>query len=190
LSALLWTRFIIGPAVGGLLGNINFRFPFWRPRAQPDNASTASFVLPSLCARTSRKSACTWPIPLAPSSSSPRIPNSPARRSSLSTTSPPMAHVRLGHLLRLPLLLEPRRVGTSSPSLESAPHRLRLLVGPFVKRFGEVQPHLRFAFRNHSFICFACPRVIVLATIPFIALWGIAAPAFSADVPARGSFFT
>ena len=54
-----------------------------------------------------------------------------------------------------------------------------LLVGPFVKRFGErVSLLFGLLFGTIGFVCFGLAPYgkLVLATIPFIALWGIAAP--------------
>src|SRR5262249_15043216 len=54
-----------------------------------------------------------------------------------------------------------------------------ILVGPYVKRFGERFSVLTgLLFGTIGFICFglALHGWVILATIPFIALWGIAAP--------------
>src|SRR5204863_8663713 len=55
-----------------------------------------------------------------------------------------------------------------------------ILVGPFVKRFGERRSLLSgFVFGPIGFAGFAVAirGWMILAVIPFIALWGIAAPA-------------
>jgi DHA1 family tetracycline resistance protein-like MFS transporter len=55
-----------------------------------------------------------------------------------------------------------------------------VLVGPFVKRFGEqrsVLSGLLFGTVGFAGFAFATRGWMILAVIPFIALWGIAAPA-------------
>src|SRR4029077_16730908 len=68
LTASLGMGFIIGPAVGGFLGHVNLRFPFWAAAALSlSNAMYGLFVLPeSLPPERRSKSAWQMANPLAP----------------------------------------------------------------------------------------------------------------------------
>jgi MFS transporter, DHA1 family, tetracycline resistance protein len=63
-----------------------------------------------------------------------------------------------------------------------------LLVGPIVKRFGErrsLLSGLLFGFVGFAGFAFAVRGWAIFAVIPFIALWGIAAPAIQALMSRR-----
>ena len=64
ISAAFGLGFIIGPAVGGLLGNVHLRLPFWIAAGLSlANAAYGFFVLPeSLPKSAARKAPGTWPI--------------------------------------------------------------------------------------------------------------------------------
>src|SRR6267143_1992486 len=136
ISAAFGLGFVIGPAVGGWLGNMNLRFPFWAAAALSfGNALYGYFVLPeSLPPERRAKSA--W------------------HRSDV------------GNSLAL--------VGVCAAVVSG------MLVGPFVKRFGERRSLLAgLLFGTIGFAGFGLGTRgwMMLAVIPFIALWGIAAPA-------------
>jgi len=63
-----------------------------------------------------------------------------------------------------------------------------VLVGPLVKRFGEsrsVLSGLMFGILGFAGFAFAARGWIILAAIPFVALWGIAAPAIQSMMSRR-----
>jgi DHA1 family tetracycline resistance protein-like MFS transporter len=63
-----------------------------------------------------------------------------------------------------------------------------VLVGPLVKRFGERRSllwGLMFGFVGFAGFAFAARGWIILAVIPFIALWGISAPAIQSLMSRR-----
>src|ERR1700747_103191 len=63
-----------------------------------------------------------------------------------------------------------------------------VLVGPFVKRFGErrsVLSGLLFGVLGFAGFALAARGWVILAVIPFIALWGIAAPAMQSLMSRR-----
>jgi DHA1 family tetracycline resistance protein-like MFS transporter len=185
LSAAFGLGFIVGPAVGGLLGHINLRLPFWGAAALSlANAFYGYFILPeSLPPERRSKSAWQMANPLG----------------SLSLLR---AHAGLGGLAfittlnylaqqALPSIFvlyadyrygwSERTVGLSlavvgiSVSVVSG-----VMVGPFVKRFGErgglffglitgVVAFAGFGLASRGWMMFAA--------IPFLALWGISGPA-------------
>lgn len=188
VSAAFGLGFIIGPAVGGLLGNINLRFPFWAAAALSlINALYGFFVLPeSLAPERRAKSAWHMANPLG----SLKLFRAHPELAGLAVvvTLYYLAHQSLVTVWAI--YTEYRyswsraAVGTSLAVVGvSAAIVSGLLVGPFVKRFGERLSLISgLLFGTIGFLCFAAaPRGwIVLATIPFIALWGIAAPAVQA----------
>ena len=80
ISAAFGLGFIVGPAVGGCLGNINLRFPFWAAAALSlANALYGYFILPeSLPPERRAKSAWQMANPLGSLTYSARILNSQA----------------------------------------------------------------------------------------------------------------
>src|SRR5437879_5866295 len=185
ISAAFGLGFVIGPAVGGWLGNRNLRFPFWAAAALSlGNALYGYFVLPeSLPPERRAKSAWHMAHPFG-SFELLRSHRELAGLSvwvtlySLSSNSLPsmwalFAAYRYawsggdaGHSLCL--------VGACAPILSG------VLVRPFVRRFGErrsVLSGLFFGTVGFAGFAFAPRGWMLLAVIPFIALWGIAAPA-------------
>jgi MFS transporter, DHA1 family, tetracycline resistance protein len=187
ISAAFGLGFIIGPALGGLLGNGNhhLRFPFWGAAALSlTNALYGYFVLPeSLPPERRAKSAWHMANPLG----SLKLFRSHPELSGLAVvvTLYYLAHQSLMSVWAIyseyryswsrgAVGLSLTVVGVSAALVSG------VLVGPYVKRFGE-----RFSlvsgliFGSIGFLCFAfAPTgLILLCTIPFIALWGIAAPA-------------
>jgi DHA1 family tetracycline resistance protein-like MFS transporter len=188
ISAAFGFGFVVGPAVGGLLGNINLRFPFWAAAVLSlINACYGFFVLPeSLPPERRSKSAWHMANPLG----SLKLFRSHPELSGLAVvvTLYYLAHQSLMSVWaiyseyryswsRLDVGLSLAVVGVSAAIVSGA------LVGPYVKRFGE-----RFSlvsglvYGTIGFVCFglAARGWVVLATIPFVALWGIAAPAIQA----------
>lgn len=185
ISATFGLGFVIGPAVGGWLGNNNLRFPFWAAAALSlANALYGYFVLPeSLPPERRSKSAWHMANPLGAL----RLFRSHAELSGLAVvmTLYYLAHQSLPAIWALyteyRYAWNRRDVGLSLAVVGvSAAIVSGLLIGPFVKRFGERRSVLSgLVLGALGFLGFAlAPRGwVLLAVIPFIALWGIAAPA-------------
>ena len=185
VSAVFGLGFVIGPAVGGYLGNINLRFPFWAAAALSfGNALYGYFVLPeSLPPERRAKSAWHMANPLG----SLKLLCSNAELAGLSvvTTLYYLAHNSLPSMWALyteyRYAWSRRDVGLSLSIVGvSAALVSGVLVGPFVRRFGERRSLLSgLFFGTLGFMGFALAARgwMILAVIPLIALWGIAAPA-------------
>ncbi len=185
ISAAFGLGFVIGPAVGGWLGNMNLRFPFWAAAALSlGNALYGYFVLPeSLPPERRAKSAWQMANPLG----SLRLLSSNAELAGLAvvTTLYYLAHNSLPSMWALyteyryawsrrDVGLSLAVVGVFAALVSGA------LVGPFVKRFGErrsLLSGLLFGTLGFAGFALAARGWVILAVIPFIALWGIAAPA-------------
>ena len=185
ISAVFGLGFIIGPAVGGWLGNHNLRLPFWGAAILClANALYGYFVLPeSLPPERRSRSAWHMANPLG----SFRLLRSRAELSGLAIilTLYYLAHQSLPAVWALyteyryawnrrDVGLSLAVVGISAAIVSGA------LVGPLVKRFGERRSLLAgLLFGTLGFAGFglAARGRIALAVIPLIALWGIAAPA-------------
>lgn len=185
ISAAFGVGFIIGPAVGGFLGNSNLRFPFWAAAILSlANALYGLFILPeSLPLERRAKSAWHMANPLGAL----KLLRSHAELAGLSAvvTLYYLAHNSLPAVWALyteyrydwnrrDVGLSLAVVGVFSAIVSG------LLVGPFVKRFGErrsILSGLFFGFLGFAGFALATRGWMVLATIPFICLWGIAAPA-------------
>jgi MFS transporter, DHA1 family, tetracycline resistance protein len=193
ISAAFGLGFVIGPAVGGYLGNVNLRFPFWAAAVLSlANALYGYFVLPeSLPLERRAKSAWHMANPLG-SLALLRSHTELAGLSAVATlyylahnSLPTMwafyteyryhwDHSDVGNSLAV--------VGVCAAVVSG------VLVGPFVKRFGERRSLLSgLFFGTIGFAGFAmAPRGwILFAVIPFIALWGIAAPAMQSFMSRR-----
>jgi len=185
ISAAFGLGFVIGPAVGGWLGNMNLRFPFWAAAALSfGNALYGYFVLPeSLPPERRAKSAWHMANPLGAL----RLLRSNTELAGLAvvTTLYYLAHNSLPSMWALyteyryawsrrDVGLSLSVVGVCAAVVSGA------LVGPFVKRFGERRSLLSgLLFGTIGFAGFAVATRgwMLMAVIPFIALWGIAAPA-------------
>jgi DHA1 family tetracycline resistance protein-like MFS transporter len=188
ISAAFGLGFVIGPAIGGYLGNINLRFPFWAAAALSlANAAYGYFVLPeSLPPERRAKSAWHMANPLGALSllrSHPELAglsvvvtlyylaqNSlPSMWALYTEYRYAWSHSDVGNSLAL--------VGVCTALVSG------VLVGPIVKRFGErrsLLSGLLFGFLGFAGFALASRGWIILSVIPFIALWGIAAPAVQA----------
>ena len=185
VSAVFGLGFVIGPAAGGYLGNINLRFPFWAAAVLSfANALYGYFVLPeSLPPERRAKSAWHMANPLG----SLKLLCSNAELAGLSvvTTLYYLAHNSLPSMWALyteyRYAWSRRDVGLSLSIVGvSAALVSGVLVGPFVRRFGERRSLLSgLFFGTLGFMGFALAARgwMILAVIPLIALWGIAAPA-------------
>jgi DHA1 family tetracycline resistance protein-like MFS transporter len=185
VSAAFGLGFVIGPAVGGYLGNINLRFPFWAAAALSlGNVLYGYFVLPeSLPPERRAKSAWHMANPLG----SLKLLRSHAELAGLSVviTFYYLAHNSLPSIWALyteyRYAWDRRDVGLSLSIVGvSAAVVSGVLVGPFVKRFGERRSLLSgLFFGTIGFAGFALATRgwAIFATVPFIALWGVAGPA-------------
>jgi DHA1 family tetracycline resistance protein-like MFS transporter len=188
ISAAFGLGFVIGPALGGYLGNVNLRFPFWTAAVLSlANALYGFFVLPeSLPFDRRAKSAWQMANPLGSFSlltSSKQLAGMSVvvGLSYLAQNSLPSmwtlyteyryawSHLEVGVSLAV--------VGISAAVVSGA------LVGPIVKRYGERRSLLAgLFFGTLGFVGFgvAWRGWILLTIIPLIALWGIATPAIQA----------
>src|SRR2546426_720705 len=185
ISAAFGLGFVIGPAVGGWLGNRNLRFPFWAAAALSlGNALYGYFVLPeSLPPERRAKSAWHMAHPFG----SFELLRSHRELAGLSVvvTLYYLAHNSLPSMWALyteyRYAWSRRDVGNSLALVGVCAAIVSgVLVGPFVKRFGErrsVLSGLFFGTVGFAGFAFATRGWMLLAVIPFIALWGIAAPA-------------
>jgi DHA1 family tetracycline resistance protein-like MFS transporter len=185
ISAVFGLGFVIGPAVGGYLGNFNLRSPFWVAAALSlANALYGYFVLPESLPRERRaKSAWHMANPLG----SLTLLRSHPELAGLSVTMTLyyLAHNSLPSIWALyteqrygwnrrDVGLSLAIVGVCAALVSGA------LVAPIVKRFGErssLLAGLFFGTLGFAGFGLAPHGWILLAAIPFIALWGIAAPA-------------
>ena len=185
VSAVFGLGFVVGPAVGGYLGNINLRFPFWAAAALSfGNALYGYFVLPESLPRERRaKSAWHMSNPLG----SLHLLRSHPELAGLSvvTTLYYLAHNALPSMWALytehRYAWSRRDVGLSLSVVGVCAAIVSgVLVGPFVKRFGErrsLLSGLLCGTLGFAGFALASRGWMILAVIPFIALWGIAAPA-------------
>lgn len=185
ISAAFGLGFVIGPAVGGWLGNINLRFPFWVAAALSlANAVYGYFVLPeSLAPEKRAKSAWHMANPLG----SLKLLRSHPELAGLSAvvTLYYLAHNSLpsmwAYYTEYRYAWSRKDVGTSLALVGVCAAIVSgALVGPIVKRFGERRSLLSgLAFGTMGFAGFALAARgwMLMAMVPFIALWGIAAPA-------------
>ena len=185
ISAAFGLGFVVGPAIGGYLGNHNLRFPFWAAAALSlANAVYGYFVLPeSLPPERRAKSAWHMANPLGALTllrSHPELAGL-----SVVVTLYYLAHNSLPSIWAL--YTEYRYAWSHSDVGNSlalvgvcAALVSGVLVGPIVKRFGERRSLLSglfFGFLGFSGFALASRGWIILVVIPLIALWGIAAPA-------------
>lgn len=193
ISAAFGLGFIIGPAVGGYLGNSNLRAPFWAAAfLSLVNSLYGFFVLPESLPREKRaKSAWHMANPLG----SLTLLRSQAQLAGLAVvvTLYYLAHNSLPSIWAL---YTEKRYGWSRGDVGlslavvgvCASLISGVLVGPFVKRFGErrsVLSGLIFGTLGFAGFAMATRGWMLYAVIPFIALWGIAAPAIQSLMSQR-----
>jgi DHA1 family tetracycline resistance protein-like MFS transporter len=184
LSAAFGLGFIIGPAVGGLLGNFSLRLPFWMAAGLSlTNALYGFFILPeSLAPEKRAKKGLKMANPLSTLGllwSHPGLAGL-----ALVMTLYYLAHQVLPSVWVLYTVyrfhwsegmigLSLAAVGVGVSVVSGG------LVGPIVKRFGERRSVLCGLLCGVvSFLGFglAAKGWMVFAAIPFLALWGIASP--------------
>jgi len=193
ISAAFGLGFVIGPAIGGFLGNANLRLPFWVAAAlSVVNFSYGLLVLPeSLPPGRRSKSAWHMANPLG----SLALLRSHAELAGLSVvmTLYYLAHQSLPSMWALyteyRYLWNRRDVGLSLALVGVCAAVVSgALVGPLVKRFGErrsLLAGLLFGILGFAGFGTASRGWGVLAAIPLIALWGIAGPAMQSLMSQR-----
>src|SRR5438552_7566024 len=193
ISAAFGLGFVIGPAVGGWLGNRNLRVPFWAAAALSlGNALYGYFVLPeSLTPERRAKSAWHMAHPFG----SFELLRSHRELAGLSVvvTLYYLAHNSLPSMWALyteyRYAWSRRDVGNSLAVVGVCAAVVSgVLVGPFVKRFGErrsVLSGLLFGTLGFAGFALGSRGWMMLAVIPLIALWGIAAPAMQSLMSRR-----
>src|SRR5271165_1461427 len=185
LGAAFGLGFVIGPAVGGLLGHYSLRAPFWAAAALSlANFLYGLFVLPeSLPAEKRAKSAWHMANPLG----SLTLLRSNVVLSGLAvvTVLYYLAHQALPSVF---VLYTEYRYGWSERTVGIALGAVGIcvaavsggMVGPYVKRFGErlsLTSGLFFGVLGFAGFAMAPKGWSFLAAVPFIALWGVAGPA-------------
>lgn len=193
LGAAFGVGFVIGPAVGGVLGNYNLRAPFWAAAVLSlANFLYGLFVLPESLPKEKRsKSAWHMANPLG----SLTLLRSSVELSGLSMVVflYYLAHQSLQNVW---VLYTKYRYGWNTRSVGVSLALIGIcavvvsggLVGPYVKRFGE-----RFSLVSGllygclGFVGFglAWSGTLALSAIPLIALWGVAGPAIQSLMSQR-----
>jgi DHA1 family tetracycline resistance protein-like MFS transporter len=185
LGAAFGAGFVIGPAVGGLLGHYSLRAPFWAAAALSlANFLYGLFVLPeSLPAEKRAKSAWHMANPLG--SLTLLRSNAMLWGMSVVTVLYYLAHQALPSVF---VLYTEYRYGWSERAVGIALGAVGIcvagvsggLVGPYVKKFGErfsLTSGLFFGVLGFAGFAVAPKGWAFLAAVPFIALWGVAGPA-------------
>ncbi len=193
VSAAFGLGFIIGPAVGGLLGNVHLRLPFWIAAGLSlTNALYGFFILPESLPKERRsKSAWHMANPLG----SLNVLRSHPELGGLAivTALYYLAHQALPGIF---VLYADYRYGWSERTIGLSLAAVGVcvslasgfLVGPFVKRFGERRSLLAgliFGFLAFFGFALASKGWMMFASIPLIALWGIAGPAMQSLMSQR-----
>lgn len=193
LGAAFGVGFVVGPAVGGLLGHYNLRAPFWAAAGLSlANFLYGMFVLPESLEKEKRaKSAWHMANPLG----SLALLRSHPELAGLSivVTLYYLAHQSLQNVF---VLYTEYRYGWNTRSVGISLAVVGVcavivsggLVGPYVKKFGErfsLVSGLFYGFLGFVGFGLAWRGWGVLAAIPFIALWGVAGPAMQSLMSRR-----
>jgi MFS transporter, DHA1 family, tetracycline resistance protein len=193
LGAAFGVGFVVGPAVGGLLGHYNLRAPFWAAAGLSlANFLYGMFVLPESLPKEKRaKSAWHMANPLG----SLTLLRSHPELAGLSivVTLYYLAHQSLQNVW---VLYTEYRYGWNTRSVGISLALVGVcavivsggLVGPYVKKFGErfsLVSGLFYGFLGFLGFGLAWKGWGALAAIPFIALWGVAGPAMQSLMSQR-----
>jgi DHA1 family tetracycline resistance protein-like MFS transporter len=193
IGAAFGLGFVIGPAVGGFLGTVNLRAPFWAAAVLSlANALYGFFILPESLPKERRaKSAWHMANPLGSLTllrSHPELAGL-----SMAMTIFYLAHNALPsvfvfyteyryHWNERSVGLSLTMVGVCAALVSGG------LVGPYVKRFGErtsLLSGLVYGILGFAGFALAWRGSLLLASIPFIALWGVAGPAMQSLMSRR-----
>jgi DHA1 family tetracycline resistance protein-like MFS transporter len=193
LGAAFGLGFVIGPAVGGLLGHYSLRAPFWAAAVLSlANFLYGLFVLPeSLPVEKRAKSAWHMANPLGSLS----LLRSHPELSGLAVVNTfyYLAHQSLASVF---VLYTEFRYAWTARSVGIALAIVGVcaatvsggMVGPYVKKFGERRSLLSglfFGILGFVGMAMAPTGWTFLAAIPFIALWGVAGPAMQSLMSQR-----
>jgi len=193
LGAAFGVGFVVGPALGGLLGQYNLRAPFWAAAILSlANFLYGLFVLPESLPKEKRaKSAWHMANPLG----SLTLLRSHPELAGLSIV---VILYYLAHqsLQNVWVLYTEYRYGWDTRSVGISLAVVGVcavivsggLVGPYVKRFGErfsLVSGLFYGFLGFAGFGLAWRGWGALAAIPFIALWGVAGPAMQSLMSQR-----
>lgn len=193
LGAAFGVGFIVGPAVGGLLGNYNLRAPFWAAAGLSlANFLYGAFVLPESLPQEKRaKSAWHMANPVG----SLTLLRSHRELAGLSIVVflYYLAHQALQSVWVLYTEYRfdwnTRSVGISLGVVGVCAAIVSgALVGPYVKRFGErfgLVSGLFYGAIGFAGFALASQGWVMLSFIPFIALWGVAGPAMQSLMSQR-----
>ena len=193
LGAAFGVGFVVGPAVGGLLGQYNLRAPFWAAAVLSlANFFYGLFVLPESLPREKRaKSAWHMANPLG---SMTLLLSDPALAElSLVVVLYYLAHQSLQNVW---VLYTEYRYGWDTRSVGISLAVVGVcavivsggLVGPYVKKFGErfsLTSGLLYGVLGFAGFGLAWRGWGALAAVPFIALWGVAGPAMQSLMSQR-----
>ena len=193
LGAAFGVGFVVGPAVGGLLGQYNLRAPFWAAAILSlANFLYGVFVLPESLPKERRASSA-WKM-ANPLGSLTLLRSHPELAGlSIVVFLYYLAHQSLQNVF---VLYTEYRFGWETRSVGIALALVGVcavivsggMVGPYVKKFGE-----RFGLTSGlvwgalGFLGFAMATRgwHVLAAVPFIALWGVAGPSMQSLMSQR-----
>jgi DHA1 family tetracycline resistance protein-like MFS transporter len=182
LGASFGLGFVIGPAIGGLLGSIDLRLPFWGAAALClANAAFGVFVLPESLPLAQRVP-FTWrranPFgALALLRSHPEL-----KGLSVSTILITFAHAALPNVIVLYMGLRygwgERAIGLAITAIGASSAVVGLLlIGPVVKRLGDratLLAGLAFGAAGFLFYAFAARAELFVVGIAVMSLWGLA----------------
>jgi DHA1 family tetracycline resistance protein-like MFS transporter len=193
ISAAFGLGFIIGPAVGGYLSSHNIRAPFWAAAILSLlNSLYGFFVLPESLPRE-RRAKSAWHMANPIGSLELLLSHPVLAGLAVVVTLYYLAHNSLPSMWALyteyrygwnrgDVGLSLAVVGVCASLISG------ILVGPFVKRFGErrsVLFGLLCGTLGFAGFALASRGWVLYAVIPFIALWGIAAPAIQSLMSRR-----
>jgi MFS transporter, DHA1 family, tetracycline resistance protein len=193
LGAAFGVGFVVGPAVGGVLGHYDLRAPFWAAAILSlANFLYGLFVLPESLPQEKRaKSAWHMANPLGALT----LLRSNAELSGLSMVVflYYLAHQSLQNVW---VLYTEYRYGWNTRSVGISLALVGIcavivsggLVGPYVRRFGErfsLASGLFYGFLGFVGFGLAWSGGAALLAIPFIALWGVAGPAMQSLMSQR-----
>ncbi len=193
LGASFGIGFIVGPVIGGFLGGIDLRLPFWIAAALSlANAAYGFFVLPESLPRA-RRGQVDW-SKANPVGSLRLLRSHPELFAlTLATVLMALAHEALPNVF---VFYAGYRYHWSPETVGSVLAVVGIcsgvvqggLVGPLVKRYGERSCMMwGLLFGCFGFVLFgsASAGTVFMAGIPLIALWGMAGPAMQSLMSRR-----
>jgi MFS transporter, DHA1 family, tetracycline resistance protein len=193
IGAAFGLGFVIGPAVGGLLGTHNLRLPFWVAAGLSlANALSGLFFLPESLPRE-RRARSAWHLANPLGSLTLLRSHSELASLAIVTTLYYLAHNSLPAIFVLyaeyryawnerDVGLSLAVVGVCSAIVSGG------LVGPAVRKFGEgrcLLAGLVFGTLGFAGFAFATGSKGLFAALPLVALWGIAGPAMQSLMSKR-----